>query len=118
MLSWWAEQMRLWVDGVLVHEGDLFDTACRWPLPQRCRQGAALDLVLELCSPLHDDGALISSHLDLEPQTAGLDPEGTLLPAALESCIWRWTETCRRIGRIWIPAVQRRRLLLQRICTR
>ena len=34
--------------------------------------------------PLHDDGALISSHLDLEPQTAGLDPEGTLLPAALE----------------------------------
>ena len=84
VLSWWAEQMRLWVDGVLVHEGDLFDTACRWPLPGRCRQGAALDLVLELCSPLHDDGALISSHLDLEPQTAGLDPEGTLLPVALE----------------------------------
>ena len=84
VLSWWAEQMRLWVDGVLVHEGDLFDTACRWPLPGRCRQGAALDLVLELCSPLHDDGALISSHLDLEPQTAGPDPEGTLLPAALE----------------------------------
>ena len=83
MLSWWAEQMRLWVDGVLVHEGDLFDTACRWPLPKRCRQGAVLDLVLELCSPLHD-GALISSHLDLEPQTAGSDPEGTLLPAALE----------------------------------
>ena len=84
VLSWWAEQMRLWVDGVLVHEGDLFDTACRWPLPGRCCQGAALDLVLELCSPLHDDGALISSHLDLEPQTAGPDPEGTLLPAALE----------------------------------
>ena len=34
VLSWWAEQMRLWVDGVLVHEGDLFDTACRWPLPE------------------------------------------------------------------------------------
>lgn len=84
VLHWWAEQMRLWVDGVLVHEGDLFDTACRWPLPGRCRQGAALDLVLELCSPLHDDGALISSHLDLEPQAAGPDPEGTLLPAALE----------------------------------
>ena len=40
--------------------------------------------MLELCSPLHDDGALISSHLDLEPQAAGPDPEGTLLPAALE----------------------------------
>ena len=47
-------------------------------------QGAALHLVLELCSPLHDDGALISSHLDLEPQSCGPDPEGTLLPAALD----------------------------------
>ena len=42
------------------------------------------DLVPELCSPLHDDGALISSHLDLEPQAGGPDPENTLLPAALE----------------------------------
>ena len=84
VLSWWAERMRLWVDGVLVHEGDLFDTACRWPLPERCRQGIALHLVLELCSPLHDDGALISSHLDLEPQPGCSDPDGTLLPSALE----------------------------------
>ena len=68
------------MDGVLVHEGDLFDTACRWPSDV---VGAALDLVLELCSPLHDDGALINSHLDLEPQTTG-PIEGTLLPAALE----------------------------------
>ena len=79
VLSWCAEQMRLWVDGVLVHEGDLFDTACRWPLPGRCRQGAARDLVLELCSPLHDDGALISSHLDLEPQAGGPDSELSLI---------------------------------------
>ena len=84
VLSWWAEQMRLWVDGVLVHEGDLFDTACRWVLPERCRQGASLNLVLELCSPLHDDGALISSQLDLEPKAGGPDSEGTLLPAALD----------------------------------
>ena len=84
VLSWWAERMRLWVDGVLIHEGDLFDTACRWPLPDRCRQGAALHLQLELCSPLHDDGALISSHLDLEPQPGRPDPNGTLVPSALE----------------------------------
>ena len=32
-MSWWAEQMRFWVDGVLIHEGDLFDTACRWRVP-------------------------------------------------------------------------------------
>ena len=39
VLSWWADQVRLWVDGVLVHEGDLFDTRCRWPLPPSWRQG-------------------------------------------------------------------------------
>ena len=27
VLSWWADAVRLRVDGVLVHEGDLFDTA-------------------------------------------------------------------------------------------
>ena len=46
VLSWWADQVRLWVDGVLVHEGDLFDTRCRWPLPPSWRQGQPLDLVL------------------------------------------------------------------------
>ena len=53
------------------------------PVAGRCRalsSGAALDLLLELCSPLHDDGALISSHLDLEPQPGGPDPEDTLCP--------------------------------------
>ena len=56
-LSWWAEAMRFWVDGVLVHDGDLFDTACRWPLPAANQAGAPAHLQLELCSPLHDDGA-------------------------------------------------------------
>ncbi len=83
-LSWWAEVARLWVDGVLVHEGDLFDTACRWTLPERCLSGAALELQLELCSPLHDDGALISSTLDREPWRPAHDPTGILVPEALE----------------------------------
>ena len=83
-MSWWAEHMRLWADGVLIHEGDLFDTTCRWPLPDRCRQGDELRLCLELCSPLHDDGALISSDLELEPIQAGDDPDAVLVPAALE----------------------------------
>ena len=40
VLSWWAEQMRLWVDGVLVHEGDLFDTCLLYtsPSPRDKRQ--------------------------------------------------------------------------------
>ena len=83
-LSWWAERMRLWVDGELVHEGDLFDTACRWIVPDRCREGSSLQLLLELSSPLHDDGALISSSLNLEPRCEASDPDRVLLPEALE----------------------------------
>ena len=82
-MSWWAEQMRFWVDGVLVHEGDLFDTACRWRVPESCRFGDTLHLQLELCSPLHDDGALISTDLDLEPDAANLDTDFSLAPQAL-----------------------------------
>ena len=83
VMSWWAERMRLWVDGALVHEGDLFDTACRWILPGRCRSGDRLHLRIELCSPLHDDGALILSHLDLEPFQGTDDRDGSLVPESL-----------------------------------
>ena len=82
-MSWWAEQMRFWVDGVLIHEGDLFDTACRWRVPESCRLGGTLRLQIELCSPLHDDGALISTDLDLEPDAPNLDTDFSLAPHAL-----------------------------------
>lgn len=84
VLSWWADQVRLWVDGVLVHEGDLFDTRCRWPLPATWHQGQPLDLVLELRSPCHDDGALITSAVVREPLHPGEDPQQWLLPEALD----------------------------------
>ena len=83
VLSWWADSVRLWVDGQLVHEGDLFDTRCRWPLPQRWHDGASVRIELELRSPCHDDGALISSAIVREPRDAGLDPAQLLLPDAL-----------------------------------
>ncbi|BEV35607.1 glycoside hydrolase family 38 C-terminal domain-containing protein [Synechococcus sp. M16CYN] len=82
-MSWWAEQMRFWVDGVLIHEGDLFDTTCRWRVPKHCQLGAILRLQLELCSPLHDDGALISTQLDLEPDDPVADSDFSLVPEAL-----------------------------------
>ena len=73
-LRWWADQVELWADGARVHRGDLFDTACRWRLPGSWWQGLPIDLELRLRSPLHDDGALISSAVVLEP----LDPEDPL----------------------------------------
>jgi alpha-mannosidase len=82
-LRWWAEDVKLLVDGVTVHRGDLFDTACRWPLPEHWWQGQALELELHLVSPLHDDGALIHSHLDLEPLDPQ-DPLGLLQPVVAQ----------------------------------
>jgi alpha-mannosidase len=68
VLSWWADQAELWIDGDRVHSGDLFDTRCRWQLPARWWQGEPLHLELRLRSPLHDEGALLHSRIDLEPR--------------------------------------------------
>ncbi len=83
VLSWWSDRAELWVDGQRVHSGDLFDTACRWPLPERWWQGEALDLELRLRSPVHDDGALITSRIELEPLDPA-DPMGLLAATAAE----------------------------------
>lgn len=77
VLRWWADAVQLRVDGQLVHEGDLFDTACRWSLPGRWWRGEPLRLELRLRSPLHDDGALIHSRIELEPLDPA-DPAGLL----------------------------------------
>ncbi|MEA5441821.1 alpha-mannosidase, partial [Cyanobium gracile UHCC 0281] len=83
VLRWWADRAELWVDGQRVHSGDLFDTACRWPLPERWWQGEALDLELRLRSPVHDDGALMTSRIELEPLDPA-DPLGLLAATAAE----------------------------------
>ncbi len=67
-LRWWADQALLRVDGQPMRAGDLFDTACRWELPDSWWQGTPLRLELWLRSPLHDDGALVRSRLELEPR--------------------------------------------------
>ncbi len=82
-LRWWAEAAELIVDGICMHRGDLFDTACRWPLPQRWWAGEPLELELRLVSPRHDDGALIHSRLELEPIDP-TDPNGLLSPVVAE----------------------------------
>jgi len=83
VLRWWAEDVLLTVDGQEVHRGDLFDSACRWVLPERWWRGEALDLSLALRSPRHDDGALVESRLELEPADRS-DPAGLLAGTALE----------------------------------
>lgn len=83
VLSWWADHVRLRIDGVLVHEGDLFDTRCRWLLPADWRERGGLRIQLDLRSPCHDDGALIESALVQEPLIPTCDADRALLPESL-----------------------------------
>ncbi|MDM7936885.1 MAG: glycoside hydrolase family 38 C-terminal domain-containing protein [Cyanobium sp. CZS 48M] len=82
-LRWWADAAELRVDGRTVHRGDLFDSSCRWALPQRWWEGVPLRLELELRSPLHDDGALMLSRIEAEPLDPA-DPDGLLVATRLE----------------------------------
>ncbi|MEB3184394.1 MAG: alpha-mannosidase, partial [Cyanobacteriota bacterium] len=82
-LRWWADQVELLADGQRIHQGDLFDPACRWPLPQAWWRDRPLQLELRLRSPLHDDGALIQSRLELEPLDPA-DPLDLLAPVRRE----------------------------------
>ncbi len=82
VLLWWADRVELRVDGVPVHQGDLFDSACRWSLPEHWWSGDPLHLELLLRSPLHDDAALIHSLVELDPPS-GDDPDGLAVATAL-----------------------------------
>jgi alpha-mannosidase len=69
-LTWWAESAQVFVDGVLVQEGDLFDHSPRVLLTPAAVPGMAVDVRLRLVSPGHDLGALMRSRLVYE----SLDP--------------------------------------------
>ncbi len=71
-LTWWAEKAEVWVAGVLVQEGDLFDHTCRVILPGLDRL-TSVEVRLKLVSPGHDIGALMRSRLILESADGGMD---------------------------------------------
>ena len=81
-LRWWAEAAEVRINGSTIHQGDLFDTACRWSLPKSFGPGESLELELFLRSPRHDDGALMQALLEREPDHPS-DPEGLLLASQL-----------------------------------
>ncbi len=69
--TWWAELAQVFVDGVLVQEGDLFDHSPRVMLMAAAVPGTSIDLRLRLVSPGHDIGALMRSKVIYE----STDPE-------------------------------------------
>ncbi|MCY7368287.1 MAG: alpha-mannosidase [Chamaesiphon sp.] len=64
--TWWAELAQVFVDGVLVQEGDLFDHSPRVLLMPAAVPGTSLDLRMRLISPGHDIGALMRSRVVYE----------------------------------------------------
>ena len=73
-LTWWAEVAQVFIDGLLVQEGDLFDHSPRILLTPTLVPGTSVDVRLRLVSPAHDLGALMRSKLVYESADA-TDPE-------------------------------------------
>jgi alpha-mannosidase len=71
-LTWWAQKAEVWVAGVLVQEGDLFDHTCRVVLPVVTTTNP-VEVRLKLVSPGHDIGALMRSRLIVEAADGGID---------------------------------------------
>lgn len=74
-LAWWAEDVRLYVDGEWVQSGDLFDFFTRFCLSESVMPGQVFDVALRLESPKHDAGALVRSHLIYEAIDHPMTPE-------------------------------------------
>ncbi|MBD2500330.1 alpha-mannosidase [Anabaena azotica] len=65
-LLWWADSAKIYVNGELVGEGDLFDCSPRVLLSPQVTPGEEFVVALRLVSPGHCDGALVRSLLIYE----------------------------------------------------
>jgi alpha-mannosidase len=74
ILTWWAEQAQVFINGKLVQEGDLFDSSVRVLLTPNAIPGEKITVALRLVSPGHDIGALMRSQLIYERADNQIDP--------------------------------------------
>jgi alpha-mannosidase len=65
-LTWWAQSAQIFVDGVLVQQGDLFDSSARVLIIENAQPEKEYLVTIRLVSPNHDIGALMRSHLVYE----------------------------------------------------
>ncbi|MEJ1931899.1 alpha-mannosidase, partial [Nostoc sp. NIES-2111] len=65
-LLWWADSAKIYVNGELKVEGDLFDCSPRVLISREVRPGEEFVLAIRLVSPGHCDGALVRSLLIYE----------------------------------------------------
>ncbi|WP_206815491.1 alpha-mannosidase [Chroococcus sp. FPU101] len=66
ILTWWAEDAKIYINGKLVQEGDLFDSTTRLLLTTDVLPEQEIIIALRLVSPIHDIGALMRSILIFE----------------------------------------------------
>lgn len=66
VLTWWAEDAKIYLNGELVQEGDLFDSTTRLLLTTDVIPDQEINIALRLVSPGHDIGALMRSRLIFE----------------------------------------------------
>jgi alpha-mannosidase len=78
-LTWWAQDAQIYVDGMLVQSGDLFECFTRICLSQSVHSGQTFQLAIRLVSPGHDDGALVRSHLTYELPAQSPTPEPSFI---------------------------------------
>ncbi|WP_013323571.1 alpha-mannosidase [Gloeothece verrucosa] len=75
LLTWWAEDAQLFINGQLVQQGDLFDSSTRLLLAPSVTPKEEITVTLRLISPGHDVGGLMRSKLLYEsPHFNGIDP--------------------------------------------
>ncbi len=73
LLTWWAEDARIYINGKLSQEGDLFDSSARVLLSSAATPKEEIRVVIRLVSPKHDIGALMRSICVYEREGA-IDP--------------------------------------------
>ncbi len=75
-LTWWAEDVKIYIDGKLVGAGDLFDCTMRILLTESVMPHQEILVAVRLVSPKHDIGALMRSKCLYESDYApeAIDP--------------------------------------------
>jgi alpha-mannosidase len=76
VLTWWAADAQIFINGDLVQQGDLFDSSARVLITDYAQPGQEYLITIRLVSPSHDIGALMRSHLIYEKldTTQQIDP--------------------------------------------
>lgn len=73
-LIWWASLVEIFINGIKVQEGDLFDQKSRLLLTENAEENQSFKLEIKLTSPKHDRGALQKSEVIISYINQACDP--------------------------------------------